>query len=1498
MDKRNRHLRNVSAGKKIAITDNQDKPYVQRLSEIQSILDFRPGENSVGKVLERIRLESRDEVEKGHWFENLVARVLKDNPQYEILEIYRWSEWPEREELTGLDGRDIGIDLVAKRNFGDWIAIQCKCYEESRTVGKKDIDSFIAASQRKPFDLRFIIATCKWSRTAEAEIERLSLPLRRIDFLEHFADPISEKVAERPVRQLWPLQHQAVEDVVAGLHNHDRGRLIMACGTGKTFVSLRIAERIVENGGRILFLAPSIALVSQTRREWLRHTTRNLKCLVVCSDSSAGGRGENKHAFRVSELECGVTADPSEIANILQSEEGITRVIFCTYQSLRHVTKAQFENNAPAFDLAIMDEAHRTTGVDKKASGIAEERQFQAIHHDSEIRSAKRLYMTATPRIYKESSRRGLKKRNIETVDMSDFDVYGPELHRLSFKKAVNAGLLSDYRVIALGVRRDAATPRMRQTLVKLGEEQSSGRGSLLVTDKDITRLLGTSLAINGMTEGKDSDKPIRLHRIITFANTIARSKFFAVGMALPQVLSATTRRIRSTRTDADAAMKVESQHLDASNSALERNKALRELKSADKDRVARILCNVKLFGEGVDVPSLDAIVFMEPRDSQIDVVQAVGRVMRRSEGKRFGYIVVPISIDSGKGIADALAEGSDGYNTLGKVLRALQSHDERLAEDPLQFVKVHDCKRRIGGNTEKGDEQTELVLKLSDVSNDVFAHVIAASGLGNPGYQASLDIEYVVRRVARNFEDGQFEHEIANVLALAVEGGAKNLCTIAALLIANACLLHRRLCDLPDLEFLPTLNKIGGSGNPRNILREAWQAILGRDYRPVFEPALAVLDVLPERKLIGDSLRILAEWANQIADSLSELGYDHAGPLYHRILPSAEADGAFYTNNISALMLARLALEDEFIEWSDSDAIHGLRVIDPACGTGTLLMAVIHTIKSRIDRLQSLDEDQKKEFHRMLVENVICGLDINRHAIQLAACNLTLGAPTVDYNRMNLFTLKHGPQPDGSVQSGSLEILETTEQPHSVHALARPLRNMSGIQAEHVDKVEKQEFPLEGIDLVIMNPPFTNNEKRNQQYGKDVVKRLRLREQEIRKNLVQQSPYYSDVVNSNSIRTFFTPIADRLLHQERGTLAKVLPSTACTAVSGECERKFLANHFHIAMIVTSHDPKRINFSENTSIHECLMIARRKFVGSQQPTLFVSLAKMPNTPEEASAVTDAIVRGGGSSIFKWGRMIKWPSNLMKAGNWTPVQWYSEELVKAAYELENSVCLEPIGLHHEIGPSGGAIRAAFKKSTKSQNGSIKGFWSISSKLRQTMQCIPEQYAQFKPEKVHLAERYWNKRSHVLLAERYRTTNSRLSALWSASASVGSGWTPVAVDNESRAKALVAWCNSTPTMLMLLNRRSKTLTYPSWSLKQLRSVGVPKHDTPVWETLADAWEEVCNVEMLPLKDAKNCLARKVIDRAAAEALDIEESRIANWRRLLSKEPTVTNKPAQMD
>ena len=222
--------------------------------------------------------------------------------------------------------------------------------------------------------------------------------------------------------------------MVAGLGNHDRGRLVMACGTGKTFTSLRIAQNVVVDGGRILFAAPTIALVSQARREWLRQTTRPLECIVVCSDSTAGGRNENED-IGISELECPVTTNPAEIAQALGGE-GPTRVVFCTYHSLGRVTEAQEQHEAPAFDLAIADEAHRTTGalIEGRATR-GREVNFQEFHDDVRLRAHKRLYMTATPRLYTERSKDKLAAKGITVVDMGDYEVYGPELHRLPFAR-------------------------------------------------------------------------------------------------------------------------------------------------------------------------------------------------------------------------------------------------------------------------------------------------------------------------------------------------------------------------------------------------------------------------------------------------------------------------------------------------------------------------------------------------------------------------------------------------------------------------------------------------------------------------------------------------------------------------------------------------------------------------------------------------------------------------------------------------------------------------------------------------------------------------------------------------------------------------------------------------------------------------------------------------------------------------------------------------------
>ena len=261
-----------------------------------------------GEWLKRIRKTSRTEVEKGQWFENLFLRLARNEPEFELDGIWRRTDWPERERVTGLSGKDIGVDLVAKHRDGTWIAIQCKCYAPDHRVTKADVQSFLAGSQHEAFGLRWIVATSRWGPVAEDLIERTNI--RRIDFRNYHDRPISDKV-ERPFREPWALQQEAIDNVLQGLRHHDRGRLIMACGTGKTFTALRIAEDSVPDGEAILFLAPTIALVSQGRREWLTHTKRKLSSLVICSDPYAGGKNEQED-IRISELECPVVSKPDE----------------------------------------------------------------------------------------------------------------------------------------------------------------------------------------------------------------------------------------------------------------------------------------------------------------------------------------------------------------------------------------------------------------------------------------------------------------------------------------------------------------------------------------------------------------------------------------------------------------------------------------------------------------------------------------------------------------------------------------------------------------------------------------------------------------------------------------------------------------------------------------------------------------------------------------------------------------------------------------------------------------------------------------------------------------------------------------------------------------------------------------------------------------------------------------------------------------------------------
>ena len=283
---------------------------------------------------------------------------------------------------------------------------------------------------------------------------------------------------------------------------------------------------------------------------------------------------------------------------------------------------------------------------------------------------------------------------------------------------------------------------------------------------------------------------------------------------------------------------------------------------------------------------------------------------------------------------------------------------------------------------------------------------------------------------------------------------------------------------------------------------------------------------------------------------------------------------------------------------------------------------------------------------------------------------------------------------------------------------------------------------------------------------------------------------------------------------------------------------------------------------------------------------------MPDSVDEAIKAADAIASGESG---RWDNVHRWPADRVADGDWTPAQWFDGSLAEAAWELDRNSLLEPGGLRYEVGPGGRSIRNVYDVCDGESPDATPGFHSVSSKLRRALVAEPDVWYRPKADKRSLAERYDARRSRFLVPMRFDTVNSRLTGLWTAQASFGSKWVPVAVPEEDRAKALAAWWNSTPVRLMLLNRRARKLTYPSWELTHLREIRVPKPDNLAWGLLRAAFEQVCETELVPMSQAEECEARRVIDEAAAVAVGLDVSRLADWRRRLAREPTITNRRA---
>ena len=605
-----------------------------------------------------------DAGKRGKQFEHFVKWFLKNDPEWstQVDEVWLWDEYPNSW------GRDCGIDLVFKHKNGENWAVQAKCYAPTTSITKADVDSFISESNRDGIDKRLLIATTDLiGANAKQVCDAQDKSVTRF-LLSHFEDadieyPVTLDDLPKAKRKDKPKprdhQIEAIEAVASNFKDVDRGQLIMACGTGKTFTTLWIKEKLgVES---TLVLLPSLGLLSQTLHEWTLAANEGFQVLCVCSDESVGKKGSDEAVQSIADLAFPVTSDAGEIRSFLNISG--KKVIFSTYQSSPLIAEAQADLVVPSFDLAIADEAHRCAG---KVSG-----DFSTILDEGKIRAKKRLFTTATPRTYSSNVKKAAEDRGVEVVGMDDEAVFGKQLFVLNFGEAIKRGLLTDYRVVIIGVDDPTISAWIENR-------------ELLKADSDIEMDAESLAAQVGLLKAiKDYD----LHRLISFHSRVSRAEVFSKD--IHKVIGWINQEHKPSG-------ELKSDFVSGEMPTDKRRKKLAQLKGL-QDNQRGLLTNARCLSEGVDVPSLDGVAFIDPRSSQIDIIQAVGRAIRLSANKQAGTIILPVFIPKSADPELALEEGN--FKPIWDVLNALKAHDEVLA-DELNQIRT-ELGRKGGGKVD-----------------------------------------------------------------------------------------------------------------------------------------------------------------------------------------------------------------------------------------------------------------------------------------------------------------------------------------------------------------------------------------------------------------------------------------------------------------------------------------------------------------------------------------------------------------------------------------------------------------------------------------------------------------------------------------------------------------------------------------------------------------------------------------------------------------------------
>lgn len=992
---------------------------------------------TIRDILKQIRQPSHQSIsELGDKFERLMVDFLKTDPEYMFEEVSLWRNWADRPQQV-----DTGIDIVAKDEFGKYCAVQCKCFDENTVLTKEAVDSFFTASGQRfktadtnrYFDKRLIITTTnQLSRHLQAAVKDQQIETHVLTLSDLENSPVDwEALAMgkvgvvRAKKTLRPHQEMAVKQVIAGFERADRGKLIMACGTGKTFTALKIAEQMVSKEGIALFLVPSIALLSQTLHEWAAESARRVRFIAVCSDSTVAGK--EAEDISAGELKVSVTTDVNEVVNELQKlrekslqNNGLT-VIFSTYQSLDVIERAQ-QQGLMELDLVICDEAHRTTGVtlvDKTDSN------FTKVHHQKFIKVRKRLYMTATPRLFHDDAKKKAEKEDAVLCSMDDPSLYGDEFYRLNFGEAVAQGLLSDYKVMILAVEEEFAS---RCSFDESGKELS-------VEDK--AKIIGCWNGLEKRTPDTLGSDTGFMRRAVAFAGKIKYSEKIAslFRKVIDEYIADHPDELR---------LKCEVDHVDGKMGMTERNQKLQWLKAEPKPLECRILSNARCLSEGVDVPALDAVIFFNPRNSVVDVVQSVGRVMRKAEGKQYGYVILPIVIKSDVEPEQAL-DDNERYKVVWQVLQALRAHDQdfNVTINQIQFntklpdkISFHLLKEDSTDSADPASsEQTisqQIALKLNTEQwqKAIFARIVKKCGERLYWEKWAKDIAEIVERhikeLTKLVRTDKNQAEFAQFLNSLQKQINPFIAESDAIDMLAQHLVTKRVFDalFGNDEFT--------AHNPVSQAMQQMLATLGEDFLQAEREQLEKFYQSVERRVEGidnakDKQKVIVELYDKFFKSAFPKMAERLGIVY---TPVEVVDFIIHS--------VEVALRREFGRGVTDEGVH---ILEPFVGTGTFMVRLLQS-----DLIQQADLQRK--FTQELHANEIMLL-----AYYIAAINIE-----TTYHEVSRGA---GYQPfEGMVLTDTFQMYETRDL---VDAKMLP---------ENHERVKKQK--KQPIQVIIGNPPYS----------------------------------------------------------------------------------------------------------------------------------------------------------------------------------------------------------------------------------------------------------------------------------------------------------------------------------------------------------------------------------------------------------------------------------------